>query len=234
MMIKVTDKVLSIPPHISTSWSRIAALHVKGGILAITLVDGETLHIPNLDSDTIQLIFQHHAVYLEKEDSSPNVNTNLSQLKDLMGQEEPSIRFAFGSSIEGIDGMMQHNPSQSDAPDLPPEMLQKIGAISKIISPSEEMSFPKAESGCNCFFCQIARALCPESSTSSIVMIEEPAISDTDLHFPEWDIKQIGDQLYSVAHRLDQHEKYNVYLGEPVGCTCGKQGCEHILAVLKS
>lgn len=233
MMIKITDKILSIPPHISTSWSRIAALHVKDGTLAITLVDGETLHIPNLDSETIHLIFQHHAIYLEKEHSSSS-NTELSQLKDLMGQNESSIRFAFGTSMEGIEGMMQHNPSQSNGPDLPAEILEKIGAISKIIAPSEEMTFPKAELGCNCFFCQIARALNPESSTSSPIMIEEPYISDEDLHFQEWDIKQISEKLYSVAHRLDGHEKYNVYLGEPVGCTCGKQGCEHILAVLKS
>lgn len=234
MMIKVTDKILSIPPHISTSWSRIAALHVKGGVLAITLIGGEIVQIPNLDSETIQLIFQHHAVYLEKEQSSGLAHNDLSKLKNWIGQDEPSIRLAFGSSVEGIEGMMQHNPSQSNSPDLPPEILQKIGAISKIIAPSDEMEFPKAESGCNCFFCQIARALNPESQASSVAMIEEPSISDEDLHFQEWDIKQIDGKLYSVTHRLDGHEKYNVYLGEPVGCTCGKQGCEHILAVLKS
>ena len=56
--------------------------------------------------------------------------------------------------------MMQHNPSQADAPDIPPDILQKIGAITKIIAPTEEQVFlPKAEPNCNCFHCQIARSV---------------------------------------------------------------------------
>ena len=105
-------------------------------------------------------------------------------------------------------------------------------AIAKIISPSEELLLPKSEPGCNCFFCQIARALNPELSSSHTT--DEPAIADEELQFQQWDIKQTGEKLYSVINRLDEHEKYNVYLGHPIGCTCGKQGCEHILAVLKS
>ena len=31
--------------------------------------------------------------------------------------------------------MMQHNPAQADAPDIPFEILQKIAAIAKIIAP---------------------------------------------------------------------------------------------------
>lgn len=232
MTIKITDKILSIPPYISTSWSRIAALHMKGGVLAIKLVDGDTLHIPNLNSETIHLIFQHHAIYLEKEQLAAATGSDLSKLKDMMEQEEPSIRLAFGSSMEGLGNMMQHNPSQANAPDLPPEILQKISTIAKIIAPSEELLLPKSEAGCNCFFCQIARALNPEPASSHTA--DESVIADEELQFQQWDIKQTGEKLYSVVNRLDEHEKYNVYLGQPVGCTCGKQGCEHILAVLKS
>lgn len=232
MAIKITDKILSIPPYISTCWSRIAALHMKGGVLAITLVDGDTLHIPNLDTETINLIFQHHAIQLEKEQSAAVAGGDLSKLQEMMEQDEPSIRLAFGTSMDGLGGMMQHNPNQSNAPDLPPEILQKIGAIAKIISPSEEMLMPKAEQGCNCFFCQIARAL--HGDTIVHAVSDEPVVPDEELQFQQWDIKQTGDKLYSVINRLDEHEKYNVYLGQPVGCTCGKAGCEHILAVLKS
>ena len=64
MTIKITDKILSIPPYISTSWSRIAALHMKGGVLAITLVDGDTLHIPNLDPETIQFNFSISCAFI--------------------------------------------------------------------------------------------------------------------------------------------------------------------------
>lgn len=229
MTIKITDKTLSIPPYISTSWSRIAALHMKGGILAITLVDGDTVHIPNLNSDAINQIFQHHALYLEKEQTQSSLD--FSKSKNPIEQEEPAIRLAFGTSLEGLGNMMQHNPSQADSPDLPPEILQKIGAISKIIGPTDEVLLPKAEPGCNCFHCQIARALNPVAHQPEA---EEPEVHDEELQFQQWTITQTGEKLFSVVNRLDEHEKYNVYLGQPVGCTCGKQGCEHILAVLKS
>lgn len=230
MTIKITDKMLSIPPYVSTSWSHIAALHMKGGILALTLMDGDTLHIPNLSSETIQLIFQHHAIYLEKEQTA-SMHPDISKIKNLMEQEEPSFRLAFGSSMEGLGSMMQHNPTQADAPNLPPEVLQKISAIAKILAPSDELLIPKSEQGCNCFHCQIARALNPVCTAT---LPEEMEIDDEELSFQQWAITQTGDKLYSVINRLDEHEKYNVYLGNPVGCTCGKQGCEHILAVLKS
>lgn len=229
MSIKITDKILSIPPYISTTWAHIAALHMKGSTLAVTLIDGDTLHIPNLDNETVHLIFQHHIIYLEKE-QTPAINTDLSKLKEVLEQGEPSIRLAFGSSIDGLGSMMQHNPNQANAPDLPAEILQKIGTIAKILSSTEELLLPKAEVGCNCFHCQIARALSPVSSSVS----EEIEVSEEDLKFQQWVITQTGEKLYSVINRLDEHEKYNVYLGQPIGCTCGKQGCEHILAVLKS
>ena len=62
---------------------------------------------------------------------------------------------------------------------------------------------------------------------------DEP-VPDAELSFQEWDIVQTGKDLFHVSSRLDPNEQYNVFLGNPVGCTCGKAGCEHILAVLKS
>jgi hypothetical protein len=232
MAIKITDKILCIPPYISTYWSRVDALHMKEGVLVVTLMDGETLHIPNLNLETIHSIFQHHALYLEKEQSASIQEEEASQLQEIMKQEEPAIRVAFGSSLEGLGEIMQHNPDQANAPNLPPEILQKISAISKILAPSgEEVLIPKAEAGCNCFFCQISRALNPDASSP---IAEEPEVSDEELQFQQWTIAQTGEKLYSVTNRLDEHEKYHVYLGQPIGCTCGKEGCEHILAVLKS
>jgi len=225
MAIKITNKMLSIPPHISTHWSHIAALHMKEDILAITLVGGDTLHIANLNSETARLIFQYHALYLD------SLGSDLSKMKGAAEREESSIRLAFGSSIDGLGSVMEHNPSQADAPDLSQEILEKIGAIAKIIAPAEEILLPKAEPGCNCFHCQIARALNPLPSSS---LQDEHDVTDQDLHFQQWTITQTGEKLFSVASVLDEHEKYNVYLGNPVGCTCGKQGCEHMLAVLKS
>ena len=41
-----------------------------------------------------------------------------------------------------------------------------------------------------------------------------------------------------VAHGrpdpLDPNEHYNVFLGTPLGCTCGEKDCEHIRAVLST
>ncbi len=234
MSKKINDKILSIPPYISTSWSRVAALHMKGSTLAITLVDGDTIQIPNLDAEHITLIFQYHSMYLEQglSCSSHPSNQELSKLTGMMEQiDEPAIRLAFGSPLEGLGTMMQHNPNQADAPNLPPDILQKISAIAKIVGPPDEILMPKAETGCNCFYCQIARVLDPVIEAQVEVQDE---ISEKELQFQQWTITQTGEQLYAVTNRLDEHEKYNVFLGHPVGCTCGKSGCEHILAVLKS
>lgn len=232
----ITDKILSIPPYVSTTWSCIATLHMKGGLLAITLKDGDTLNIPSLNPETVQSIFEHHAAYLEKEQSEPPVS-DIAKFKEIMGHSgEPSVRFAFGTSMENLGvGIMQHNPEQKDAPDLPQEILQKIGTIAKIMGSTDDLALPQPESGCNCFHCQITRALSTGCSHQNPnLALEEGEVSDHDLQFQQWTIKQVADQLFTVTNKLDDHEEYNVYLGEPIGCTCGQTGCEHILAVLKS
>lgn len=242
MQIKINEKILSIPPYISTHWSRVATLHTKGNSLTVTLVDGETIHISGLQTDTIEMIFNYHAAYLQNS-VSPSAPTStptslqnkmdaINGLLDQLGN--PPIRLAFGT-LDGLNTAMQHNPSQANAPDLPSELLQKISAISKIVAPEEEL-YLKAEPSCNCFYCQIARAI--NSATHQIEEphgeIQEEEVKEEELQFQQWTIMQTGDKLFSVTNRLDNHEKYSVYLGQPVGCTCGKQGCEHILAVLKS
>lgn len=236
MQIKVTEKILSITPYISTTWSQIAALHMKGSNLAVTLADGDTILIPNLSTESIGLIFQHHSLHLEKEQTpaQKELFPGNQMLKELMDpQGEPGFRMTFGP-LDGLNTAMQHNPAQANAPDLPPEIIQKISAIAHIIAPSDESVLPQPELFCNCFHCQIARAINAFSPPTLIHKEEQEAVTEDDLHFQEWSITQTGAQLFSVTHRLDDLEKYNVFLGDPVGCTCGKQGCEHILAVLKS
>ncbi len=237
MPIKINEKILSIPPYISTSWSHITALHIKGNLLVIVLIDGDTINIPGLSKETIELIFNHHATYLENESfnlSHPPSSPKKESLSSLLDQvTEPTIRLAFGS-LDGLGAVMQHNPAQANAPTLPPELLQKISGIAKIIAPLEDSLLPKAELSCNCFYCQIARALNPQNDGEEELKPELEEIKDEELQFQQWNIIQTGNNLFSVINRLDDHEKYSVYLGHPVGCTCGKQGCEHILAVLKS
>ena len=126
-----------------------------------------------------------------------------------------------------------------NAPDLPAEILEKIASIAKIIAPEDQNSLPKSEPHCNCFYCQVSRAIQAglihhEAGAKPQEEPNEEPISDEDLSFQQWDILQASDNLYTVINRLDTQEKYNVFLGQPVGCTCGKLACEHILAVLKS
>lgn len=240
MKLKITNKMISIPPYLSAHWSQIAAIHMKERILMISLKEGQEISIPDLAENDIEEIFNYHAQYLESKDEHlENISKIILQKENTidtfmenMNQEMP-IKFAFGSSMDNLETILQHNPNQSDAPDLPREVLQKIGMISKIISPENDLLVPNAEEGCNCFYCQICRAFNSfEKSEEELEEIE--LISDKDLEFQQWEIKESGKQQFSVTNRLDHHEKYNVYLGEPVGCTCGKPGCEHILAVLKS
>ncbi len=64
--MKINDKILSIPPYISTSWSYVKSLQMKGPFLVITLMGGEAINIPNLKGDIIEQIFIAHANFLEK------------------------------------------------------------------------------------------------------------------------------------------------------------------------
>lgn len=243
--MKITTKILSIPPYISTDWSQISAIHMKGAVLVISLREGDSLNIPGLQSETIGLIFSCHASYLENEqmsrpaaEASENALENLLKESVLENQEVNSFRLAFGPMGGlGIENTMQHNPAQANAPDLPLELLEKVTTIAKLIVPEEQSLLPEAEPSCNCFFCQISRALhaAPEASAPEIKKEEElEEITEEDLQFQQWDIAQTGDNLFAVTNRLDEKEKYNVFLGQPVGCTCGNTGCEHVLAVLKS
>jgi hypothetical protein len=79
--------------------------------------------------------------------------------------------------------------------------------------------------------CQVARAIHNESSLKKE---NEDIVTEEDLRFRIWDIHQTGEKLYTVTNPLDPREQYNVFLGSPLGCTCGQNNCDHIKAVLSS
>ena len=236
--MKINDKILSLPPYISTSWSYVKSIQMKGPFLVIILIGGETINIPNLKSETVEQIFSAHASYLEK---STEIQSH-SFGQSMMSAENGELPFKFGiGSMDGMGNPLMHNPAQKDAPDIPKPILQKIAAIAKIISPEDMVSMPKAEPHCNCLHCQIVRTISsvvePESllKEEQIELIKhEDVVNDDELNFQQWEIFQTGDKMFNVTNRLDTQEKYSVYLGYPVGCTCGKSSCEHIVAVLKS
>lgn len=233
----------SFPPYISTSWEHIIAINMKEGDLEVHLSTGEILIVPNPSKEEEDLIFKAHLAYLESEAAlnfqlpaaQQNLQSKGGNAAELSASDEATIRFGFGA-FDGFGSALQHNPSQMNAPDLPVEILDKIMKITKIIAPENPQILPKPELHCNCFYCQVARAaqegLSPQED-KPIQLIEEQ-VSEDDLQFQQWDILETSDKLYTVTNRLDTKEMYNVFLGNPVGCTCGKPACEHILAVLKS
>lgn len=245
--MKINSTMLSLPPYISTSWSNISAVYMKDSTLVFNLFDGDTINIPDLQPETIEAIFLQHATYLEQQGLHNSLNASLEKmigpsslpyLMDPHANVDASLRFGI-AAMDELGTVMQHNPAQSDSPDLPLEVLNKIVAITNIVSSEDTIEVPQAEEHCNCFYCQIARALTSGIETSTIPLkIEnnsaEEIVTEADLSFRQWDISQTGNKLFTVVNPLDSQERYSVYLGHPVGCTCGKEGCEHIVAVLKS
>lgn len=217
--MKITSKLLSIPPYISASWSNIASLYVRKEEseikLIVTLQDSTQIEIPHLAQGEVDAIFEAHAKFSELESHPSNL---------LDGDLNFGIPFKLDSStLDSFNPTMQHNSQQSDLPPLPTEILSKIGSIIQALGVADVPVIEKAEPDCNCIYCQLARSFNTE--------IEEQ-VSATDLQFRDWEISQKETHLYHVVNPLDKNEYYDVFLGDPIGCTCGQKNCEHIRAVL--
>lgn len=219
--MKISAQLLSIPPYLSTSWKNIASLHSHPDkdrfTLVVVLNNGAQVSIPSLEQTELDSIFEAHARY----GSMPAEQQALAH---------DSLSLPLSGNVDLINSAMQHNPAQADSPEIPKEILEKITSIAKVLGLEDVSQFPKAEPHCNCPFCQIARAF---HGTENQEKTEE-TISDQDLQFRSWDIKQTDNKLYIVTNPLDESEQYSVYLGDPLGCTCGQKNCEHIRAVLNS
>lgn len=242
--MKINDRIFSFPPYISTSWMNIAALHMRETNLIVNMIDGEIVQIPDLKPEIIETIFNAHANFLEEslaieDGSDPSIGAfPFQHIQEEGGEMQLPLKFGVGA-MDAWGAALQHNPAQANMPNLPDEVLEKVRSISKIISPDDPMAMPKAEPHCNCMHCQVARAISQGLGLHDMYQKEpikddEEKVLDEDLAFQQWEIQQNKDKVYTVINRLDSDEKYSVYLGKPIGCTCGKEGCEHILAVLKS
>ena len=247
--MKINNKFFSLPPYISTQWNNVKTLHMKGSSLVVSLMDGNVVDIPGLETATLDSIFDVHATVMEQQDFNDNPADSLpdtaphpfSQLM-LTPITDTRIDIPFhlgGETFEEFGSVLQHNAAHSNTPDLPQEILHKIVAITKIVAPEDTITLPQPQDHCNCIHCQIAKAMhesAPhdEANQATLSSNEEEKVSDQELQFQQWDITQSGNQMFTVVNRLDTKEQYSVYLGHPVGCTCGKPGCEHIVAVLKS
>ena len=241
MKIKITDKILSVPPYISTQWDNVLHIYVKEGDLIVSLKDGTSVTISGLQADEIEQIFSAHVQFLEhyvtaKQPSREPWSKNFL-IEQLFSSGLP-LKIAVGAQ-ELLTAALQHNPAYADLPPMPEEVTSKIATLAKMISPEEVLALPTAEPNCNCIYCQINRilrkAILPEEQPDHPLFDEaQEKVKEEDLSFEQWEVKLLSDKMYEVINKLDPHEHYTVYLGDPIGCTCGKPKCEHIVAVLRS
>lgn len=230
--MKINEHFISIPPYVSVSWREVSALQVVENDLIINLKCGENITVPQISPEQVKNIFDCHLRFMEMENySSPFSMGRMSPFGggfpfDSSDLAELPIAFKIGTP-DGVISALGHNPGQSGSNDLPKEMLDKIANVTKSMGMSPVENLPFGEPNCNCFFCQIMNHIHHE-------LFLEEQITDDDLMFHEWNIKETGENLFSVENPLDSSEKFSVYLGHPVGCSCGKEGCDHIIAVLKS
>lgn len=235
--MKINQKILSIPPYVSTSWKNVISLHKNGdGTLIIGLVNGSTIEVPSLGDTVLEEIFAAHEKFMEQDQPKPNKRASqpASPFPGNLGADAAILNLPLG--FEGtVNQLLQHDPASSDSPDLPKEMLERVGSLSKAIGIDSSQDLPKPEPHCNCMYCQLMRVMRDGvEEEASEPQSEEEEVSAEDLRFRDWDIEQVGDKLYKVANPLNQEESYTVFLGNPVGCTCGEQNCEHIRSVLNS
>lgn len=234
--MKITNKIISIPPYISTSWENIASLHVSDENLIIALIDNTRISIPKLTMQELEEIFAAHALFLEQ--------LNLPAEAPVQQQLANPFKLLFGT-LESISQALQHNPNYSNLAPLPQEIAEKVEQLGKTLPPEELSNFLHPVAGCNCMYCQISRILKGDVSSQETEASSPPPrrpmhientedeVTAEDLHFEQWKVETLNDKMYLVTNKLDPNEHYSVYLGDPIGCTCGKQDCEHIVAVLR-
>ncbi|SPN73272.1 hypothetical protein C10C_0085 [Chlamydia serpentis] len=244
MKVKINNQLICIPPFISARWSQIAFIESQEddnksqGTLKLHLIDGKVISIPNLDQSIIDMAFQEHLLYLETCQPSKdefnrdddklglgvlmNVLQQITKGNDIQVLPKNLISPLF-SGANPIEAVLQHTPEHKDHPDAPADVLEKMADVVRLLSGNNTTLLPKPEPHCNCMHCQIGRVIYEEDHFT---------VSDKDLSFRTWDIIQSGDKLYLVTNPLNPSEQFSVYLGSPIGCTCGESNCEHIKAVL--
>ena len=231
--MKISEKILNLYPYLSTEWKNIASLHRENKenspILIVELKTGSKVEIPSLSSQEMQDIFRFYEKYIEESALDKPVKKNPLGI-DLKFLSSPSSVLP---TLDLAASILQHDHSQAQTPDFPEQMLEQISNFSKNLTPSEIALLPKPEPHCNCPHCQIMKAL-HKNTPPAFFLPEEEIVEDKELKFSNWTIKEEGKNLYSVINPSDTEEHYQVFLGNPVGCTCGHRGCEHIEAVLRS
>ncbi len=184
-----------------------------------------------MDPGIVKAVFAAHTSFVESETSTRPAKIAAPQ--DQVFSFGLPLKSDFLGALDNMNPLLEHNPERSEIPDLPEELIEKIASLSRTLGIRDSALIPQPEPHCNCMHCQIAKAL-RNGLVEEQNDTEEEIVTDEDLKFRTWDISKKGDKLYSVSNPFDSHEHFSVYLGEPVGCTCGNPHCEHIRAVLSN
>ena len=206
----INKQLLSIPPFISTSWKDVELLLSDGQhTLNIYLKNGTLVKISHLLKEQLDLIFKVHQEIL------------LAQAQDMAMPLMDPVFFQFSGPF------LEHDPELSDASPLPEEVKDKLYSLLKGLPKLDVSKLPEAHAGCMCPHCQLMNLI-------SINEQEEELVTDDDLKFATWDIKQIDNHHFKLQHPYDENEVYDVCLDAPIFCSCGQNQCEHIECVLRN
>lgn len=238
--MKVNAQVLSIPPYISCPWHQVSSLCVETlqgeRYLIVYMQNGSKVRVPDPSPTLVDMVFTAHGEFLDKADRG-NIATNSSasntlpngiKLNSEVAMNLIPMPLGMGSFVD----LMQHSSEQKNMPDLPRDILDKVVGLLRSIASEEIKHMPKAEPHCNCFHCQVSRKA--HMSLGDLPEDVDAPVSDEELQFRSWDVKAEGEKVFTVTNPLDETESFSVYLGNPVGCTCGQNRCAHIEAALRS
>lgn len=201
MKIKINEKMISIPPYISTNWEQVSFLHTEespvGLLLIFHLKDGMSIKVPHLDPALIEIAFISHMKFLENATGRADVQAQKpgGMIQSLLGISPDQIAaipirlgISLPGNIENLETVFQHNSAQANAPELPPEVIEKITSITRMMTNGDVNNFPKPEPHCNCMHCQVARGIHGGAASEEVA----ESVSDEDLKFKNWEDRSLA------------------------------------------
>ena len=82
--MKITSKILSIPPYISTRWEQVGSIRAIGeDAIEVSLISGISITIPHLTPQIIEQIFTSHLQAAETDEEE--------EKKEIASKEEPKV-----------------------------------------------------------------------------------------------------------------------------------------------
>lgn len=213
--MKITSKILSIPPYLSTSWYEVDSLfQSEDGALVVALTNGMQVRLEHLSTEVVHTIFMAHARFLEEEAEREEEEDD--EVSELLSSPHAEVEFSVHSpfAMGEVDEMsgdamkifMEHDPSRSLGPLLPEPLLKRVTSLAKMFLPPDMIPLDSSHENCRCPFCQIVRAL---SGTPQPLLEEgEEKKKSTDLREEAREKKGLKEGLEHKKHSPDKAPKH--------------------------